>query len=68
MARKSSALEFRRPRRRFVAARRRQSKFRPRGLTSKAYGPQAVPASLRYWMAFTMLVPFLAWACMTIFR
>lgn len=68
MARKSNVLEFRRPKQRFVPVRRRQSKFRPRGLTSKAYGPQAMPTSLRYWMAFTMLVPFLAWAGMTIFR
>lgn len=68
MARKSSVLEFRRPRRRYVAVRRRESKFRPRGLSSKAYGPQAVSASLRYWMAFTMLVPFLAWVGVTIFR
>lgn len=61
MARRSTALEFRRPRRNCVAARRRQSKFRPGGLSSRVYGPQSVPPMLRYWMAITVLVPLLAW-------
>lgn len=68
MARKSNALEFRRPKQRGVPVRRRQSKFRPGGLSSKAYGPQAVPPMLRYWMAFTMLVPLLAWVGATFLR
>lgn len=68
MARKNTALEFRRPKRKFVAVRRRQSKFRPGGLSSRAYGPHSVPPMLRYWMAITTLVPLLAWLGVTIFR
>lgn len=68
MARKSNALEFRRPKQRAVAVRRRHSKFRPGGLSSKPYGPHSVPPMLRYWMAITMFVPLLAWMGVTIFR
>lgn len=68
MARKNTALEFRRPKRKFVAVRRRQSKFRPGGLSSRAYGLHSVRPMLRYWMAIALLAPVLAWAGVTIFR
>lgn len=68
MARKGSVLEFRRPKQRAVAVRRRHSKFRPKGRSSKPYGPHSVPPMLRYWMAITTFVPLLAWMGVTIFR
>lgn len=68
MARKTNVLEFRRPKQRVVPVRRRQSKFRPGGLSSKAYGPQSVAPMLRYWMVVTMLVPLQAWVGLTILR
>lgn len=68
MGRKTSSLEFRRPRQRAVVAGRRRSKFRPGGLSSSVYGPQAVPPLLRYWIAITLLVAFFAWVGVTIFQ
>lgn len=68
MARKNTALEFRRPRRKCVAVRRRQSKFRPGGLPSRAHGLHSVLPMLRYWMAITLLVPVLVLAGVTFLR
>ena len=61
MGRKSGVLEFRRPKPRYVPVKRRTSKFRPKGLSSRAYGPSSVPPMLRMWMAVTVCVPALAW-------
>ena len=61
MGRKNGVLEFRRPKPRYAAPRRRVSTFRPKGLSSRAYGPQAVPPLLRMWMAVTLIVPALGW-------
>lgn len=55
MGRKSGVLEFRRPKQRFVAVKRRPSKFRPRGLSSRAHGPQALSPMLRMGMLVTGL-------------
>ncbi|KCZ89378.1 hypothetical protein HHI_14547 [Hyphomonas hirschiana VP5] len=62
MGRKSGVLEFRRPKQRYVPVKRRASKFRPKGLSSRAYGPHSVGPMLRMWMLVTVCVPALAWA------
>ncbi|MFN4024271.1 MAG: hypothetical protein ACK4MQ_05530 [Hyphomonas sp.] len=68
MARRAGVLEFRRPKRRYVAVRRRPSKFRPAGRAVPARSVGIVPPALRMWMAITMLGPLLAWCAMTILR
>jgi hypothetical protein len=56
MARKRSVLEFRKPRRRHVAVRRRPSKFLPAGRMSTARTPTLVSPALRIWMMATVLL------------
>lgn len=68
MGRKAGVLEFRRPKRRYVAARRRRSKFRAAGRSARPYGHLSVPPLLRAWMAFTMLGPFLVWCAVSFLR
>lgn len=68
MARKAGVLEFRRPKRRYVAVRRRPSKFRPAGRAVPARSVGVVPPALRTWMAITTLGPFLVWCAVTFLR
>ncbi len=68
MARKAGVLEFRRPKRRYVAVRRRSSKFRPAGRAVPARSVGVVPPALRMWMALIMIGPLLAWGAVTFLR
>lgn len=68
MARKAGVLEFRRPKRRYVAVRRRPSKFRPAGRAVPARSVGVVPPALRMWMALMMIGPLLAWGAVTFLR